>query len=262
MRDLDTILKKSLVISNGEYHEHEAIGSTTAKHFLTSPMAFYDYASGAVKTKEKGVFKEGTIMHMKVLEPEKFAECVTAEGPINPRTGEMYGRDTQKFRKWEEDNPDKIVVDKWMLTAMQRMPDEVHEILAADGVAEHSFFHGLEHCSVKCRPDWLTKTCIYDLKTIDSLDNVWRQLKYMNYWFSAGWYRNVIESETGILLPFKWIFVEKSSPQRWIVADIGEENNTIAYETAKQVMSDINFAFLTDDWTDKANIYQTFDIRL
>ena len=112
-------------MSDTDYHAHEFIGSTTAVHMIESSQLFWDHMTGVAEVEDKPHFKIGRIAHMMTLEPERFKEQVVTEGPINPKTNAMYGRGTKKFAEWEKLNPDKMVVEPWLYTMLERMPKEV-----------------------------------------------------------------------------------------------------------------------------------------
>ena len=151
-------------MSMQDYHAHQAIGASTAKLALKSLQLFDDARRGIYTTPDRPHFQIGTLAHMMVLEPAKFARLVTCDGPINPRTGEMYGRDTNKFSAWLADRPGVTVVEPWLYTMLDRMPREVKELLRGT-VREQSFFTTLCGLQVKCRPDSLKPGLIQDLKT-------------------------------------------------------------------------------------------------
>lgn len=249
-------------LSFTDYLAHEAIGSSTAKHMIESSQLFWDHMTGVAKMADKPHFKIGTIAHMMVLEPDRFKEQVVTEGPINPSTGSMYKRDSKKFATWQEENPDKMVVEPWLYTMLERMPADVKDIFDAKGVAELSIFEPLNNVSVKCRPDWLMPDHIYDLKTIDDINRIDRQIRDLKYWFTSGWYRMVMDMATGKSHEHTFIFCEKKAPYRWRIVTLCKDDFNFSLDLANEVMQEMDACFALDDFSDRKRVHQEVDLKL
>lgn len=249
-------------MSDIEYHAHEFIGSSTAVQMLESSQLFHDCMNGVVQREDKPHFKIGRIAHMMVLEPDRFDQQITTEGPINPKTGKMYGRGTKKFEEWEAQNPGMMVVEPWLYTMLERMPPEVREIYDAQGVAELSIFEDIKNVGVKCRPDWLMPDHIYDLKTIDDINHIEKHIKTLRYWFTSGWYRRVMQMSTGVLNKHTFIFVEKKPPFRWRIVDLNANDLSYGYDQACEVMAEIDTCFGLDDFSDYEPIHVCPDLYI
>lgn len=237
-----------------DYHAHPSIGSSTAKLFTKSPTLFGDAIRGLYRTPDSPAFQIGRIVHMAVLEPDRFAEQVTSAGPINPKTGSPYGRDTKAWAEWQALNPGIIVVDKWVHLAIDRMPQVVADIYR-DGVAESSAFVNFA-CGVdaKCRPDWLAGTDITDLKTIDDVDRAEQSISRFKYWLSHAWYRAVMKQMTGKAHSMRFVFVEKKPPYRWRIVTLDAAYVTWADEQVDTLLGDLGQRLKNDDWSDSAEI--------
>ena len=224
MRDMEPWIERG--ISDEVYHAHSFIGSTTAKIGTDNPELLGWALEGRHKTEDKPFFVAGRLLHTAVLEPKRFQQLTVSEGPINPKTGKAYGRGTEKFKKWEEENPDLTYVEEWIRESMFSMPDEVRKILKA-GEGEVSFFYGDGDCGVKCRTDWINekKKHFYDLKSIaitgGSLEHaIERVIRDRGYWFSLAWYKWVLKKVTGDDYAGTLIFAEKGPPYRWRIVDL------------------------------------------
>ena len=229
-------------LSDIEYHASPAIGSTTAKIGIDNEPLLAMALLGKYKQEDKAHFVSGRLAHMAVLEPARFNELVIADGPINERTGNPYGRDTLKFQVWKDQNPDVTMVDKWIYDSLETMPVSVRNIFS-HGAAEESYFHGNGKYEIKCRPDWThhDKAHFYDLKTIATKGGnieraIDRQISNLKYWFSLAWYRHVIELVTGKRYTHSFIFVEKEPPHRWRIVDIDFDYIALGGEEVKRVM--------------------------
>ena len=241
-------------LSMQAYHADAAIGASTAKLMLKSPQLFHDTRSGLVPREEKASFAIGTLAHMMVLEPEKFARLVTCDGPVNPATGKMYGRETLKFAAFEAENPGITVVEPWLFTMLARMPEEVRELLSGT-VAEQSVFAEIDGVAVKCRPDAMRPGVIYDLKTCLDVDNLERDIAKFQYWFSAAWYRQVLHAATGKRPAYVFIFVEKRWPFRWRVATLDAGYNMHGDSVVCDVLGRISECTASNDWADKVPLH-------
>lgn len=236
-----------------QYHANPAIGSTTAKLARKSLRLFHDVFSGLAPAIDRPAFQVGNIIHMRVLEPDRYAECVRTEGPINEKTGKPYGRDTQAFAKWQAENPGIIMVEPYMDLMCERMPEAVREIFS-DGKPEvtirNRYGDGDEGLAIQCRPDWLRGADIWDLKTIDDVDNWERAVRRLDYWFSAGWYQMVMRCEGLTPGAWRWVFAEKSWPYRWRVVRMSQAYLDHAHEEACTIADRLSDAFEEDDWSD------------
>jgi len=240
-------------MSMADYHASQAIGASTAKLALKSMQLFDDARRGIYVQADRPHFQIGTLVHMMVLEPEKFARLVTTLGPINPATGKMYGRDTAKFAAWQAENPDKIVVEEWIFLMLARMPPEVKALLKGT-VREQSFFTTLGGLQVKCRNDALSPGLILDLKTCVDIDRIDRDIARNSYWFTAAWYRAVMKAATGKGHRHKLIFVEKSAPYRWRIVNLDVSYVMHGDAHVASVLDKIARAAFSGDWSDGAPV--------
>ena len=242
-------------MSMQDYHAHPAIGSSKAKLALKSLQLFDDSRLGIYAQADKPHFAIGTLIHMMVLEPEKFARQVTTLGPINPATGKMYGRETAKFAAWQSESPDVQVVEQWVYLMLERMPHEVKELLRGT-VREQSFFTTLAGLPVKCRPDALKPGLIIDLKTCMDVDRIERDIAKLSYWFTAAYYRAVMHAATGKRHAHRFIFVEKSPPYRWRIVDLDAGYNMHGDSVVSGVLSRIYDANISGNWADSDDVSQ------
>lgn len=240
-------------MSMKDYHASQAIGSSTAKLALKSMQLFDDARRGIYTQPDRPHFQIGTLAHMMTLEPEKFAQLVTCDGPINESTGKMYGRDTVKFQRWLDDRPGVTVVEPWLYTMLERMPIEVMRALEGT-VREQSFFAELAGLQVKCRPDALKPGLILDLKTCVDVDRIERDIIKQGYWFTAAWYRAVMQSATGTSHDHEFIFVEKAAPYRWRIVTLDTPYIMRGDDVVEDVLGRIYHASMTGNYKDKSGV--------
>lgn len=243
------------------YHANPAWGSSEARVFRRSPQESMDERNGLKQRIDKGCFQIGRMVHMMVLEPERFAKQVVDHGPINPKTGSQYGRDTKAWREWAELNPDKVVVEPWIRTMLQRMPTEIKAIFRS-GLAETTVRVDADdtYPMMQCRPDWQNGTLskVWDLKTIDRLERIDKNMSSHGYYLQQGWYELCIERETGKRpQSFTFIFCEKFSPWRWQIVELEDDYREEGYIQAIELAKDIRDAEAVNDFTDHTDLYRT-----
>lgn len=239
------------------YHADPHIGSTDAKLWLDSPQLFADQRNGLRQKKDTAALSFGRHAHMFFTDNAQF--CARAsEGPINEKTGKPYGQDSKAFAEWQAANPDAMVVpaqDAETLALMRsRMPSVVRSIFDQPADAEASVYQHIAGVAVKCRPDWWTGSCLYDLKTIGNIADAEKHISRYRYWFSHAWYRMIVKAETGKSLPFRFIFAEKNPPYRWRIVDIDADWIGYADATVDRVLGEIAEAQRTGIYADNGEV--------
>lgn len=242
-----------------EYHSHPSVGASTAKLAHKSIRLYKDAIEGILPNRDTSAQKIGTLVHMAVLEPERFAAQVVSEGPINPKTGNQYGRDTKAWAEWEAENPDKIVVDPFIRTMIARCPDEIRHRLA-HGESEESWFSQIDRLGVKARPDKVFGCVITDLKTCQDVDLAARDIFRNGYWFSDAWYRMIGKLITGESFTYEFIFCEKNPPFRWRVVSMSPQYAAWADKTVDDTIGKILMAMQTGVWDDDAPLHKEIAI--
>jgi len=236
------------------YHANRAVGSSMAKLARKSLRLFDDVYSGlAPAVADKPAWQVGRLVHMRVLEPDRYAAMTVSQGPINPKTGKEYGRDTNAFADWQAANPGVIMVEPYIDTMCLRIPESVKDVLR-DGKPEVTIRNSHnDFLNVQCRPDWLRGNDVWDLKTIDDVDNWERAVRRLDYWFSAGWYQMTMRAQGMFPGAWRWIFAEKAWPYRWRVVRMSQEYLAHANDEAARVADLLSVAFEEDDWSDEAS---------
>jgi hypothetical protein len=235
------------------YHANPAVGSSLGKLARKSLRLFNDVRSGLAPREDKPSFQVGRLIHMRVLEPDRYAEQVVTCGPINPRTGQPYGRDTKAFADWQAENPGKVVVEQWIDVLCERMPEWVREILK-DGKPETTIRAPYsDTLTIQCRPDWMRGSDDWDLKTMARDIDAWQwEVKAREYWFSAGWYKMVKQADGSFpaVGSWRWIFCEKQWPFRWKLVRMSTEYLERSMEIAEETAAKISEAMESDEWED------------
>ena len=193
-----------------EYHARSRSGEFMSSHLLAdfreSPALYRRKVSGEIAESESSAFVMGRAAHCLILEGRNAfdREYVVTDGPINPRTGESYGRSTKAFAEWAATQEREIISGKDFIFLLE---------LLADGIAEGVV--RAEYCSVPCqiRMDWFgMKSGLVDLKTCDSLRWFESDCRRYGYIHQLAFYRAILRIVTGKNFPVHIIAVEKNEP--------------------------------------------------
>lgn len=185
-------------MSNEQYHEHPALGSTKLKTVLKSPAKFqWDLTH---KSEPTPAMKFGTLFHEAVLEKELFEDTYR----VMP---DFYGRgSTVQKEEWaartklagkkviDEDDFEKISI---MLKSVTNHKQASR--LLSCGKSEDSYFATIDETPLKCRPDFLRDgKIISDIKTTAKDINTFnRVILDYGYHISAAVYLDVVSAELG-----------------------------------------------------------------
>jgi hypothetical protein len=192
------------------YHAAAARGERISFHslmdFVRNGKEYHARCMGALPPKEetREMFF-GNAAHKLILEGrEAFdAEYKVADGPVNPRTGAPYGRETKAFSEWAAQQ-DKAIVSTEEAAQILLMEQAVrsHEIAAqllAQGEAETPIM--FDWCGLPCQSclDWInpayasgTRGAIVDLKTTADLDRFVWQARDFHYIQQLAFYRHAL----------------------------------------------------------------------
>ena len=151
-------------IEANEYHQAARDGKFLSSHLLgdfrKSPKLYYKKLSGEIEPTESAALAVGRAVHVLVLEGRaKFdEEFLVTDGPVNPKTGEPFGKLTKAYREWASAQT-KDVVGGSDFAFMSKLRESVwaHPVareLLDDGIAEQTV--RTQYCGEPCqiRMDW------------------------------------------------------------------------------------------------------------
>lgn len=189
----------------------------------------------------------GTMIHRYLLEPSSYALSV---GPVNPRTGEVYGRDTKAWRSWEQDNPDAVVLPLGIIHALKNIPFVVHEILVGD--TEFCIEASDDGMPVKAKTDVInfSDRFITDLKTIECIHDCRKHIHRYEYWIQDAFYSRVCRLKYGFTPKFRFAFFETSEPYRWKIIELDAGFKMTAESLVRKQMDRFRSAFESGNWDD------------
>lgn len=189
----------------------------------------------------------GRAFHCLVLEGQEiFDGQFAVGGPLNPRTGKPYGRTTETYKQWLE-HEGKDAIDDETAALLSRMQvglmSSPHAMeLLSSGFGESTVLGTIGNVPCQSRIDWVhwrgdpCSAAIVDLKTCGDLDEFESASILYGYHQQLAFYRLVVESSSGHVLPCMLIGIEKRSPNRCGVWRIDE---SLLDQAAQEVRSDI-----------------------
>lgn len=221
------------------YHRHPAIGSSMLETFRNSRREFYGrFVSKEIPPKEPtDAMKLGTLVHLALLEPDKFAETVVTMP--NLYLGEEWNwrkpahreaRDAMQSRFAAEGKSCVELVDYETIQAMVaaiHANKYAHKLVTATGLPEYSIFWTDEETGLelKCRVDWWATNPL-DIKTTNdpSPEGFARTATQLGYFRKAAHYATGIESLTGKKAQVVMLAVENKLPHRVANYDLNDND--------------------------------------
>lgn len=219
--------------SVAEYHTRSRNGEFLSSHMLGDfrrcPQLYHRKITGEIPDVDSPAYALGRAAHCLILEGQAAfqAEYVVGE-PINPKTGEAFGKSTKAYAEWLAGQTLEVIAPKdygfiQKLRASVRNHTEAAALLAmgeAEGVVR------TEYCGVKCqiRMDWFNpERGLVDLKTCDDLNWFEADARRFGYAGQLAFYRAVLRIVLGANVPVYIIAVEKKEPFRTGVWRISQE---------------------------------------
>ena len=160
-------------------------------------------------------------------------EFLVTDGPVNPKTGEPFGKLTKAYREWTASQTKDIVTGP-DFAFMSKLRESVwaHPVaceLLDDGIAEQTV--RTRYCDEPCqiRMDWFRtdydgRPVICDLKTCETLDYFEGDARRFGYPQQMSFYREVLRTASGgeVVADCYLVAVEKREPLRcgvWKLTD-------------------------------------------
>jgi hypothetical protein len=195
--------------------------------FRDSPLLFRRKQLGLVPEAEWAELVIGRAAHTLILEGrDEYDRRYAVGGPVNERTGNVYGARTKAYARWAQQQGKAVLTDAWAATveavfASAQSHPLVQKLLGA-GQAEGVVRVRYRGLPCQARLDWLNSTLgLVDLKTCDHIGRFARDVKYLGYFHQLAFYRSLLTEATGQVVPARLVAVEKSEPFRcgvWLVA--------------------------------------------
>lgn len=173
----------------------------------------------------------GSAVDLLLHEPGKFDERFVVGGPVNPKTGKMYGRETHTFAEWRAEQPDgKEFLSEPDYQRAQNSAEAVRQDEAAMAMLSAGrpqvcvVWHDAETNELlKARLDWLGEA-ITDLKTAHNAEAFpfASAMSRWGYHIQAALYTDGHERVAKERKPWRWIVVQSVRPHKVRVYEPGD----------------------------------------
>ena len=249
------------------YHARskEFLSSHALADFRRCPLLFQKKRSGLIADEDRPAYLVGRAAHTLILEGrERYDQEFAVGGPINEKTGEVYGSRTKAFAEWAAAQGKPVLTDS-QAALVEQMREGVarHELamqLLANGEAEGVV--RAEYCGAACqiRLDWFNPGLgIVDLKTCDDLGWFESDARRYGYAHQLAFYRSVLQQVTPLFVSVYLVAIEKKEPFRCGVWRMGEDVLGIAKGENEQAIQLLQECERRDQWPTNYEQMRTFD---
>ena len=251
----------------GQYHAKakDYFSSHQLAEFRKCPMGYRKRQLGQVPDEDRPAYQIGRALHTRVLEGrDKFEAEYAVGGPINPKTGEMFGANTKAYAEWAAAQG-KAVLTIAQFDLVENMADGVR----ANGMAVDLLSEGIPEGVVRCeyrdmpcqiRMDWFDPhRGVVDLKTCDDLTWFEADARRYGYVYQMAFYRAVLAQVIGIAMPVYLIAIEKRQPFRCGVWKITDDTLAQAQKENEAAIERLKRCIATDTWPTGYEEVRVFD---
>lgn len=216
------------------------MGFTALKQYKRSPAHFIHWLNNPVEP--TAAMRFGTLYHMAVLEPERFASEVFIMD-ANQRPEQSKGMTSAINKAWKEDiySSHKYVIDT---EDNQRLSEMLSIFATSDlaldlvnkGAAEQEFYAELNGVACRAKPDYVRGNAIIELKsTADASPEAFVKHSYTSlYHMQAAMYKAIIEKVEGREMTYLMIVQETAAPYNVVIYRLDEDllaDGTYRYNT-------------------------------
>ncbi len=257
-----------------DYLKIPALNSSTLKPYVISPRkGFYEQNK---ESESKEAFKIGRLVHSLTLEGEEKTKeeirnnYITSGFPVNPNTKKPYGQDTQKFKKWHDEQGNKdILTDiefntiKKIVRAIKNNKEAV-KLLDQSPYRETVLTWTCRFTGHKCKAmiDAHSKCLAGDLKTISkqlTKSNLEREIYNRSYHLQFAFYRDGLKANNINAEDFFVIFAQSQDEYDVASFYIDEETLHQGQNNYLKAIKNYNIAY-SDNSEFKKGIYKSTEI--
>ncbi len=193
------------------------------EHYRKCPAYFKRLISGESQVKETEAFQMGHAAHVALLEGEAaFHDAfLVGDGPINPKTGAPYGKNTKIYKDWVAQQ-EKPVVDTDDAALYLRLKEAIrqHEqarTLLENGTPRLSVTGTIGSLTCEARMDYVQadNARLVELKTTCNMDAFESDIRKYRYLTELAMKRRLYRATNGSCNPTCFfVVVEKVEPYR------------------------------------------------
>ncbi len=229
------------------------------------PLLHRKKALGLIPDTDTAAYLVGRAAHTLILEGQvRFEADFAVGGPINPKTGNPYGRNTNAWAEWAARvSKDVLTDDQYALATNMASSINTHPFaveLLAHGVPEGVV--RTTYCNRPCqgRIDWFSPVHgVTDVKTCDDLTWFESDARRFGYAFQMAFYQALVEVAIGRKVPVHMIAVEKREPFRCGVWCIAQTSLDTARSENEAAMGRLKACELTGVWPTGYEQCRVFD---
>jgi len=233
--------------------------------FRRDPYLYHKKKLGLVAEQDRPAFLLGRAAHSLILEGrDRFGQQYAVGGPVNPKTGQPFGRYTKAFEQWAEAQG-KPVITNDDSALIEKLNESVytHKLavdLLTDGRAEGVVRTSYMGMDCQGRLDWVNPSRgLVDLKTCDHLTWFEGESRGFGYLHQMAFYRALIFQATGVLVPVFIIGVEKREPHRTGVWAVAQDVLAAAQKENEQAMEHLARCIAANHWPTGYEDLRTLD---
>ena len=256
------------------FHEPEDVYHARAKEYLSShqladfrtcPFLYRKKEQGLIADVDRPAYIVGRAAHKLILEgQDAFSASYAVGGPVNPRTGSVYGSNTKAYAEWAEAQGKPVLTDA-QFALITNLYDGVRSHAAAKALLAKGMAEGVvreTYCDVPCqvRIDWLNpQHGIVDLKTCDDLTWFEADARRYGYMHQVAFYRAVVAEAAGEPSAVSIVAVEKKEPYRCGVWRVGADVLGVAQKENEAAIRRLLRCREADRWPTGYEDVRTFD---
>lgn len=250
------------------YHEEARAGKYLSSHLLGDfrhcPRLYRQKMTGEIPPQDTAAYWMGRAVHTLVCEGRAAfdKEFLVTDGPVNPKTGEPFGKLTRAYKEWAAAQKLTPVStsDFGFMTKLQSAV-WLHPIageLLDGGWAEGTVRTTYNGEPVQIRIDYFNPNfrdeltgregAIIDLKTCESIDFFESDARRYGYLHQLAFYREVMRIASGEEFPVYIIAVEKKAPYRVGVWKLAAEALDDAKADNERAISLLRECRCQDSW--------------
>lgn len=264
-------------LASEEYHQAARDGKFLSSHLLgdfrKSPRLYHKKLNGEIEPTESAALATGRAVHTLILEGRaKFdEEFLISDGPVNPKTGEVFGKLTKAYKEWAAAQRLPVVsgADFNFMSKLQQSvwTHPIASELLDDGVAEQTV--RTNYCGEPCqiRMDWFRadyegRPVICDLKTAQDLTYFAGDARRFGYPQQMAFYREVLRVASGgeIEADCFLIGVEKNEPMRCCVWKLTDGILQACALENERAIAELRECRRTNSWPARTEELEILDI--
>ena len=266
-----------------EYHQASRDGKYLSSHLLGDfrkcPRLYQKKLNGEIEPGDSAAFLMGRAVHTLVLEGRgKFdEEFMVSDGPVNPKTGEPFGKATKAYREWAAAQRLPVIsgADFGFIAKLQQSvwTHPVAAMLLDRGVAEGTVRTEYLGVPSQIRMDWFIPDfegvpAICDLKTCDTLDWFESDARKFGYPEQLAFYREVFRIAAHGADPGRnppkpdcyLIAVEKREPYRVAVYKLADDLLDAAQATNERAIEELRRCYQEGTWPTRTEELRIIDL--